>query len=76
MSLSEIVKEKGGGTYETSERPPRYQQMYAGFGVLQIEVEVFSESFDSCFTGIVGWVAGRIGNALLAPCDDNGGRVC
>lgn len=45
--------------------------MHAGFGVFQIEIKVFCESFDGCFAGVVGCVAWRICDALFASCDDD-----
>ena len=46
--------------------------MHADFRVLEVETQMLGESFDSCFTRIVRWVAGRIRNALLASRHHNG----
>jgi hypothetical protein len=46
--------------------------VYAGFCVLQVEIQVFSQGFDGCFAGVVCCVPWRVRDALFAACNDNG----
>jgi hypothetical protein len=47
--------------------------MNADVCVAQVVAQVLGECFYSGFGGVVGCVAWRVGDALLAACDDDGG---
>jgi hypothetical protein len=61
--------------YEASKRPPRNEQVYARRAIFQIKAKMFREGFNRRFTRIVRRVARRVCDALLAACDDDGGRL-
>src|SRR5689334_16824297 len=65
---------KGSGTHQPSKCPPRDQQMDSNILLLpQIPAQMLRQRLHGSFTRIVGWVARRVGDALLAACNYNGG---
>ena len=46
-----------------------------GVGGAQVVREVFGHGLDGGLGGVVAWVAGRVGDALLAAGQDDGGRL-
>ena len=48
--------------------------MHPRLCVTQVKTRILGERLDSGFAGVVGWVSGWIGDALLAAGNDEGGR--
>jgi hypothetical protein len=61
-------------TYQPSKRPSRHKQVHVDTLVLpEVPAQVLGERLDRGFAGVVRRVAGRVGDALLAACNDDGG---
>lgn len=62
-------------TYQPCKGPPGDEQVHAKPLVIpEVPAQVLGEGLDCGLAGVVGRVAGRVGDALLAPCDHDCGR--
>lgn len=68
-----IFEEELLGTHHACERPARDKKVDTGFGVSQVPAEMLCKGFHSRFRCIVGSISWRVGDALFAARDDNGG---
>lgn len=60
-------------THHACERPAWDKKVYTRFGVSQVPAEMLRKSLYSRFRRIVCRISWRVGDALLAARDDNGG---
>jgi hypothetical protein len=62
-----------GVTHHACECPARDKKVYTGLGVSQVPAEMLCKSLYGRFRRVVCSVSWRVGDALFAARDDNGG---
>lgn len=60
-------------THHACKRPARDKKVYTGLGISQVPAEMLCKGLYSRFRRIVCSVSWRVGDALFAARDDNGG---